>query len=88
MATIVQYVLHDENDEPIGTGVWEQTEYEAAKLEAQREGAMLIALEYEYSDSSLVHNYLRIPDDCTGYVNGDVGGIQHADPCPVHKEAR
>lgn len=82
---VTKYVLHDENDQPIGIAVWDEDEIEEARAAAREQGAMLIAYVYEYSDSELIDNFLTIPDDCTGYVDQNIGGILHdARGCPVH----
>lgn len=87
MATISRYVLRDANDQEIDTRVWEQDEYAEARQAALDAHAMLIELEFEYSDSTLVHNFLDLPDGCTGDVSQMVGGIQHyGRSCPIHDE--
>lgn len=65
MATIEVYTFIDNDDNVFGT--FETQNVEEAKDYASRNLLAIVAEEYEYSDSSLVHDYrvMREPEEPT-----------------------
>jgi hypothetical protein len=96
MSTVTKYVLRNADDQEVGSDVYDEDELDQAIEVARATGTSVVALEFEFSDSSVVPEAdfaglltrsAAEPDDpeaeetSTGYAEVDLGdGITFTTP--------